>query len=237
MQDNQWCILVDEALYLTKSVLDNLEIDPGDGVKVLSSVLFRRLVLGAEAVHILVKNQLYTEARIQRRGQLEALFSLGALYRQPDILCDFINKDSHRRIKLYQNLKKTSKRFRSHHLNDLSDSDIEKEIKVLKGQKGPHLSLETLSQKAGLHDLFLSDYSMLSEAAHHTAKDLERHIEVDEKGSIVGFLLEDPETDVAHLIYPTLCHLLMAWDAINDIFKLTQDKKIKEFSKKIEEMV
>ncbi|MBN1008195.1 DUF5677 domain-containing protein [Amphritea pacifica] len=236
MQNNQWQVFADEVLSLTKSVLDNLEIDREDGLQVLSSILFRRVIFGAKAVYLLVRNKLYTEARIQRRGQLEALFSLGALYRSPDILQDFVNKDVHRRIKFYQNIKKTSKKFRGYHLGDMPDSEIDKEIEELNSKKGPHLSLETLSQKAGLHDLFLSDYSMLSEAAHHAAKDLERHVEVDKEGNITGFLLEDPETDMSNLLYPALSHLLMAWDAINDIYRLGQDLRIKETSDKLEEL-
>jgi hypothetical protein len=214
-----------------KSTIQNLNIAGDNGQQVLSAILYRRVVYGLEAVRLLVENKIFTEARIQRRGILEALFVLGALWHQPDTVVDFVNNDVHRRIKIYTNLKKTSAKFRSHHFKNLSNNKIDEIINDLKRQKsGSYLSLESLSQKAGLHDLYLSDYCVLSSTAHHLTKDLERHIAVDEYNNIIEFVVEDDATSEADILYPSVDQCIMASYAINEIFNLGLKETINKLS-------
>lgn len=230
-----WNKIAAQVVDFGKSTLQNLNIAGDNGQQVLSAILYRRIVYGLEAIRLLVENELFTEARIQRRGILEALFALGALWQQPDTVVDFVNNDVHRRIKLYTNLKKTSAKFRSHHFKNISNNKIDQIINDLRSQKsGSYLSLESLSQKAGLHDLYLSDYCVLSSTAHHLAKDLERHIAVDENNNILEFVIEDDATSEADILYPSVDQGLMASYAINEIFNLDLKEIINILSQSVE---
>ena len=232
-----WIELANEVSIFGKTILNSLAVNNENGVQILTSILFRRLVFGLDAVRILVENTLYTESRILRRGMLEALFSLGALWKQPDTVSNFVNNDVHRRIKLYTNIKKTSKKFREKHLNRISDKEVEEILSDLRSQKqGEYLSTESLSQKAELHDLYLSDYAILSESAHHLAKDLERHISADKGNNIRELLVEDKETSGKDLLFPAIDHMLMACDAIDNIFGEKHEMQIQGFSKRVNEL-
>ena len=230
-----WNKIAEQVVDFGKSTIQNLNIAGDNGQQVLSAILYRRIVYGLEAIRLLAENELFTEARIQRRGILEALFALGALWQQPDTVVDFVNNDVHRRIKLYTNLKKTSAKFRSHHFKNISTNKIDRIINDLRKQKsGSYLSLESLSQKAGLHDLYLSDYCVLSSTAHHLAKDLERHIAVDENNNILEFVIEDDATSEADILYPSVDQCLMASYAINEIFNLSLNEIINNLSQAVE---
>ena len=232
--DEPWIDLAKEVSAFGKTMLNGLAVNKENGVQVLTSILFRRVVFGLDAVCVLVDNAMFTEARILRRWMLEALFSLGALWKQPSIVGNFVNNDVHRRIKLYANIKKTSKKFREKHLNGISDREIEKILNNLNAQKqGEYLSTTSLSQKAGLHDLYLSDYAILSESAHHLAKDLERHVSLDQRGCIEAMIVEDDETGAKDLLFPAIDHVLMACDAIDDIFGENYENQIQGFSKRV----
>ena len=159
---------------------------------------------------------------------------MGALWKQPDIMSDFINNDTHRLIKLYTNMKNTSKKFREHHLDGISNSEIEKILVNLNNNKvGQYLSIKSLAQKAELYDLFLSDYAVLSETAHHLAKDLERHVAVNSDNKITEFVVEDENTTAKDILFPAIDTMLMATNAINSIFKINLNSGIKELSDKV----
>ena len=139
-----------------------------------------------------------------------------------------------RNFQLYKNIQKTSKKFREKHLNGITDKEIENILSGLNSQKqGEYLSTETLSQKAGLHDLYLSDYAILSEASHHLVKDLERHVSIDNARNIQELLVEDERTSAKDLLFPAIDHVLMACDAIDAIFGEKHETQILEFSKKV----
>ena len=237
IDEKSWTELAEEVLSFGKDAIHNLAIDRENGLQVLTSILFRRVVYGFEATQLLTKHHLFTEARLQRRGMLEALFSLGALWKRPDTVSDFVKNDVHRLIKLYTNMGKTSKKFRAHHLKGISDEKIsEKLIDLNKKKSGQYLSIESLAQKAGLHDLFLSDYAILSESAHHLAKDLERHLSVDENNNIKEFIVEDETISVSEILFPATDHLLMACYAINEIFAMNLKESINKISENVDNL-
>ncbi len=232
--DNNWTSLADEVASFGKNTIHSLSINSESGLQILTSILYRRVVYGLVATLLLVQHKLLTESRFQRRGQLEALFSLGALWKQPDIMSDFINNDTHRLIKLYTNMRNTSKKFKEHHLDGISNSEIDEILVNLnKNKVGSYLSIKSLSQKAELYDLFLSDYAVLSESAHHLAKDLERHVTVNTDKKITGFVVEDEDTTAENILYPAIDTMLMATDAINSIFNISLNSDIKEISDKV----
>ncbi len=235
--DKSWEALAEKVITLGKAAINSIAIDRNSGLQMLSSILFRRVVFGLEAVSLLVKYKLFTEARLQRRGLLEALFSLGALWKQPHIVVDYVNNDTHRMIKLHTNMKNTSKKFKDIHLGGISKNEIEQILSNLNNKKtGQYLSIKSLSQKAELYDLFLSDYAILSESAHHLTKDLERHLSVDESNDTLELLIEDKETNAEDILFPAIDHTLMALDAISDIFAMSIDSDIRGISEQVNEL-
>lgn len=104
---------------------------------------------------------MHTEGLILRRAMLEALFVLGAIWQQPELVRTYVQNDQHRRRDIYKNLKKTSPDSRRGVSAWITDEELDKTIAELsQATKGlTYLSVEQFAQAAKLHDVFLTDYA------------------------------------------------------------------------------
>ncbi len=173
-----------------------------------------------------------TEALTQRRGMLEALFVLGALWQKPEIVEDYINNDILRRRDIYLNIQKSSKKSREAVSNFISEDELNEIIKDLqeKSKNIKYLSVKKYSCEAKLYDLFLTDYSILSEAAHHVTKDLERHIEIDDKDEIKSLIWGPENCKPVEILFPSVDHMLKAIHIVGNIFNLDTEGELSSFS-------
>jgi hypothetical protein len=108
------------------------------------------------------------------------------------------------------------------------DQKIAELTQATKGVR--YLSVEQFSQAAKLHDLYLTDYSLLSEAAHHVARDLERQVAVDSYDELSA-LIWGPEAEPPFkLLFPAIDQMLMAAHVLSKIFVLDINEKLDSFS-------
>lgn len=77
--DEPWIDLANHVSAFAKDMLNGLAVNTENGVQVLTSILFRRLVFGLDAVRILVENSLYTESRIAQRNARGSFLSWRAV--------------------------------------------------------------------------------------------------------------------------------------------------------------
>lgn len=104
----EWFTLADDVASFCSDLLPDIEAGVNDGQQVLSAVLFRRGLSAFEAVLLLAERGMHTEGLVRRRSMLEALFVLGAIWRQPDLVRTYVQNDQHRRRDIYKNLRKSS---------------------------------------------------------------------------------------------------------------------------------
>lgn len=226
-----WFALAEEVAQFCSDLLPQIKVNTSDGQEVLSSVLFRRTLSTFEAVVLTAERGMHTEGMVLRRSMLEGLFVLGAIWQQPDLVRTYVQNDQHRRRRIYMNLKKTSHESRRNVSAWITDEELDKQIAELtQTTKGiRYLSIEQFSQSAKLHDLYLTDYSLLSETAHHVARDLERQITIgdDEIESIIW----GPEAEPPFkLLFPATDQMLMAAHVISKLFKLDVKEKFDHLS-------
>ena len=173
---------------------------------------------------------MHTEGLATRRSLLEALFILGAIHNQPALVQAHLLMGTHRRRDIYKNIKKLSPKVRHGLAQELTPEKVDKTVAELEcAAKGiPHFGPEQYAQAAKLHDIYLTDYSFLSEAAHHAAKDLERNVSVDTDGDVDG-LFWGPERDPAStLLFPAIEHALIAVGITEKMFKLERLSRAKK---------
>lgn len=227
-----WFALADLVALFSDQLIDRIQPKRDDGQQVLCALLFRRLLSAYQAVIILAERGMHTEGLIQRRGMLEALFALGAMWQQPTTVQDYVRNDLHRRRDIYKNLLKVSAEMRKTVSASISETELHRRAEELtKETKGvTYLSVEVFSQRAKLHDLYLTDYCILSEASHHVARDLERHVIVDAENDIEeliwGFDTEPP----FKLLFPATDQMLMGIHVVDKLFALGIANNIKLFS-------
>ena len=177
---------------------------------------------------------MHTEGLVLRRAMLEALFVLGAIWQQPNLVRTYVQNDQHRRRDIYKNLRKTSPESRRQASAWITDEELDKTIGDLtQATKGlNYLSVEQFAQAAKLHDIYLTDYCLLSEAAHHVARDLERQVTVGQNDEIESIIWGPERETPFKLIFPAIDKILMATHVISQIFGLDVKEKFEFFSRR-----
>lgn len=237
-REPDWFALADEVASYAGELIFRLKVRRGNELLLLSAVLYRRIAGSFEAVIALAERGLHTEGLATRRSLLEALFVLGAIHKNPALVQAHLLMDMHRRRDIFKNIKKLSSKLKNALPPELSQENVDKTVAELEcAAKGiPYFGPEQYAQAAGLHDTYLTDYSFLSEAAHHVAKDIERNISVDNDGDVDGLYWGPGRDPPSALLFPAIEHALIAVDTTEKMFKLKSSSSFKKLRKQAQQM-
>ena len=106
-------LLAEDVAAYVGSLIESLQIPPGNDTLLLAAVLLRRIAGAFEAVIVLAERGMHTEGLSTRRAMLEALFVLGAIHNQPALVETYLKNDDHRRRDIFKRIKKLSPRIRA----------------------------------------------------------------------------------------------------------------------------
>lgn len=233
-----WFLLADDVATFCSDLVPRIQPNINDGQQVLSTVLYRRVLSSFEGVLLLAERGMHTEGLNLRRGMLEALFVLGAIWQQPDLVRTYVQNDQHRRRDIYKNLRQTSPESRKRVSAWIADEELDRAIgELIQVTKGvTYLSVAQFAQAAKLYDVYLTDYCLLSEAAHHVARDLERQVTVDRNDEIESIIGGPEREPPFKLLFPATDQMLMAAHVISKIFGLDVKEKFEVFSSRSREL-
>jgi hypothetical protein len=233
-----WFSLAEDAAQFCSDLLTDINVDPDNGQQVLGAILFRRTLSTFEAVVLTAERGMHTEGLVLRRSMLEGLFVLGAIWQQPDLVSTYVHNDQHRRRDIYKNLRKTTVESRQRVSAWITDEELDKKINELtQATKGVrYVSIEQFSQAATLHDLYLTDYCLLSEATHHVAKDLERLVTVGQQNEMEAIVWGPESEPASGLLFPAIDQMLMAARAVGKILKLDISEQLKGLYTRFDEL-
>jgi Family of unknown function (DUF5677) len=237
-QGAEWFALAEDVAAYVGSMIERLQVPPGNDRLLLAAVLLRRIAAAFEAVIVLAERGMHTEGLAMRRALLEALFVLGAIHNQPALVETYMKNDEHRRRDIFKKIKKLSPKIRAALPPELTPDLVDTKIAELESSaKGTaYLGPEQYAQAAKLYDQYLTDYSFLSEATHHAAKDLERNVSLGPDGLVNG-VYWGPEPDApAALLSPATEHTLVATSAALAMFALGQPTQFTELFHRAESM-
>lgn len=222
-----WFDLAEAANAFCHELMLQCAPNKDSGQHMLAAMIFNRVLSAFQAVVLLTERGMFTEASVQRRSLMEALFLLGAIWQQAELVPIYIKNHQHRRRDLYKHMRKISKEARAEHPRLPTDEQIDKvlaELEItLKGER--YLGTETLAQAAKLHDLYLIQYTVLSGAAHHASKDLDAAVDVDEHGEIRSLKWGPAEGSPIPLLLPSIDQMMKAAHVMSMLFGIDVKEK------------
>jgi hypothetical protein len=159
------------------------------------------------------------QGRVMLRAAMESLFNLRAIACSETTAHRFLEMDELQRNRALGKWE----RLHSYHSRPEAElrlvEELRKELKETiekKDIKG--LTTEDISRLAGMHDWYLSVYTVLSDAVHSRVRDLERHVVADKEGQIVGFRDEPTFDDLQDLLLSNAEILELAMDSLCQVF-------------------
>ncbi len=238
-REPEWFSFASEISEYAGELISRLQVPHSDTRLFFAAILCRRVAGAFEAVLVLAERGMHTEGLASRRALLEALFVLGAIHNQPELVETSLAMDTHRRRNIFKNIQKLSPKIQNALAPELTPEIVNATASELEAAaKGTrYLGPSEYAQAAKLYDTYLTDYSFLSEATHHAAKDLERNISVDMDGDVDGFYW-GPEPDLpSALLAPAIEHTLIAVATTEKMFKLKSAANLKELRKRLQNMI
>lgn len=188
-----WSNLTEEVNHFAVKTQHILEIDINADQELLVATLFSRTLANVQAAIILVENGMDVQARVLLRAAMDSLFSLAAISKSKDVAEEYILADERERKRMLSKAEKWSTSDLKSQFDGISTQKIRGKIEEKIEKTGAKLiSSESMSIKAGLHDWYLTAYSVFSASVHSYVRDLEKHLVVDKSGKI-EMLKNEPE--------------------------------------------
>ncbi len=235
-----------EVLYLINGYCQNLQyklnIDNQNSQQIVCAALYSRCLSMYQAALVVTMKGMDVQTRVLLRCVLESLFILVASSKSEDIAKEFVAADQLERRKFFN--KATSwradslKELAANHATDEMKEKIAKDIEETGSKK---IYTEQMAIKAGLHDWYLTAYSIFSQSVHSSIRDLEKHLIIDDQNKIIGLKNEPSNENIDRLFLTAaeaMLHALMAVEAVFNVktegFVDSTYKTIGKLSKSIE---
>ncbi|MCI0560857.1 MAG: DUF5677 domain-containing protein [Nitrososphaera sp.] len=229
--------LADEVNEYCQKAMHKFEAHNKDKQEVLVSTLYIRTLNNYQASILLAERGMMPQTRVLVRAMIEALFSLCAIAKSEKYADDFILEDQKNRLRFLN-------KFRQLHGGLPPDSNKE-EVETLEQQLKEEIkagdikekSTEQWSKDAGMHDWYLTAYSVLSASVHSKVKDLERYLVLNDKNEITEFRWGPDDHDVEKLLMTLVQGMLTALNCARSLFKQRQESQIADFQERLNTLV
>jgi len=230
-------VLADEVNEYCQKAMYKFEAHNKDKQEVLVSTLYIRTLNNYQASILLAERGMMPQSRVIVRAMVEALFSLCAIAKSEKYADDFILEDQKNRLK-YLN------KFRQLHGGLPPDANKE-EVELLEKQLKEEIrageikekSTEQWSKDAGMHDWYLTAYSVLSATVHSKVKDLERYLALNDKNEIVEFRWGPDDHDVEEILMTLIQGMLTALNCERSLFEQKQESEVSDFQERLNSLV
>lgn len=224
------------ANYLSNLIFE-VKLHKGDLRQFLIALLFRRVASAFDAVMLMAERGMYTEGLTARRSLLEAIFVLGAICNKPELVQVYLHNDQHRLRDFLKHIKKAKPAIQTALAPELDSKAVDAQIAQLHASTihHPYMSTESYAMAAQLHDYYL-DYSILSAATHHVAKDVERQIAVDSNGEVNGIYWGPEGKPASALLTPAIDHVLLAARLTENAFGLEKSEQLTKLTEEADKL-
>ncbi len=213
---------------LTRSQYE-LTIQPESPRELTCAALFVRAVGHCQAVLILLERGMAPSARAMLRCALEGLFNLAACASDSKVALSFIDADPvdrKRRAKYLGQVQDPAARSR------LENDELEaifQQLQIKIDEVDAHaLKARDMARRAGLEDMYLTAYAMLSGAVHSSAGDVDGHYRTDKSGRVLE-LITAPAVDDLGCLYLVLGETMVGLiRAMTKVFALSAAEQCEE---------
>jgi hypothetical protein len=214
--------MADGLLYHARQLL-NGEIQAGNVHAVVLSILFGRVLSGVHGAIVLRRTGLPVEANTVLRSAMEAGFRLGAIALRPELLEDYLGEGPGARERAISDLEALRDAGSPLHPSITNEKmvkvrrDIDRERQeCIRRSSKPKLRTRGVfdwAREANQIDLFHAKYLMLSQAAHHSVRDLERSMVIPSDGVIKALRFAPVTIDLSLAIADAMVILARAVEA------------------------
>lgn len=220
---------------LCQKTMFELDAHSHHGQEVTIASLYLRSLSTFQGVVLLSERSMIPQARILARALLETVFTLCAICKKSELVNVFINEDKKKRLKF---LRKFRKFHGGKFPDDAKPDEIEKLEKDLQADvergKIEIRKTEEWASDAGLTELYLTAYALLSDSVHTKVNDLERHIATNEKGEIVEFKWGPDDSELDDVLPLGLETMIIALQSTIDFFRSQRDEAVKDLRARLE---
>ncbi|MFD0682304.1 MULTISPECIES: DUF5677 domain-containing protein [unclassified Paenibacillus] len=218
--------------YTTKNAL---VIDSNNGQQVIGSSLFSRIHNGFQAILMLYKIGLDTEAKVILRTILEATFVLKAITDNENEVSNFINTDKKKQERLLKSIFEKDKQNIYEDLRKtLSKDQLDSLKQEIKNEEIKDVEVYEWANKAGMDVFYAYAYKTLNSEVHTDIRMLQKYLEIDEDTQdIIGINSLPSDKDIDRSLFTAYLVLVIALNCLNNIFGMKQEDVLKSFEEKI----
>jgi hypothetical protein len=198
------------------------------------ATLYIRSMHAFQSIIILAERGLDSGSKTLLRNLLETVFHLCASVIDTKYAEDFLNQDHFQRLKLLNKLKHNP-RIRKQLKDFPSEEEMENEIQTLKDEIKENsiqkISIEDSARRAGLHDFYIVQYSLLSGDTHSSPRSIESYLGFGDKGKSNYFAWGPDSADIELILSQAITFLIIALRGVDRFYDLSIEKKIVIFEK------
>ena len=202
--------------------LQHKELFRIDGLQhLLVMALFARTVSNTSAAMLVVEHGYEVQCKTLLRTALESMFALAAIARDPSMAETFAQAGERELKRRVFKSRLWSQNLRSPLASRFNSETFKKAEDIAKSTKAKNISTEEMAKVAGLHDWYLTAYTIFSDAVHGNVHDLEQQFVRSEDGEEIEGVRSGAIVDDLHGLY--LCAseiLLKGLEAMDDVFQV-----------------
>jgi hypothetical protein len=186
----------------------------------LVMALFARTVSNTSAAILVAEHGYSAQSKALLRTALESMFALAAIAKNPSAAEAFVQSgDRETKRKVFKS-RLWSQSLRTPLASRFSKETFKAAEDIANSTKAKIVSTEEMAKMAGLHDWYLTTYTIFSDAVHGNIHDLEQQFVRSEDGEEIEGVRSGATVDDLHGLY--LCAsevLLKGLEAMDDVFQ------------------
>lgn len=237
---SEWFCLSENISSISQRFLLSLKPPVGDGQKVISTILFSRILSHFQGVILLTERGMVTEARSLLRGMLDATFACVALSKHESLVEEFVNDDLWQRLKCLNSFRALPKAIKKQHRigNTKLIKQAENLQKEIDEKQIKPLTTEYLAQKAEMLSHYNTLFVLLSSSTHSRVRDLEQHLGNEAIDKFDTLFWGPDVSGLNEVLFPACELLFIAAKGISNLFIGSEfDKEFQEQWEKYEKLI
>ena len=193
-----------------------------DGLQhLLTAALFARTVSNTSAAMLVAEHGYKVQCKALLRTALESVFALAAIVKDPNMADAFVESGERELKRKVFKSKLWSQHLRAPLAHRFSSETFKKANDIAKSTSAKSISTEEMAKVAGLHDWYLTAYTMFSDAVHGNIHDLDQQfVRSDHDDEIEGIRSGALVDDLQGLYLCASEILLKGLEAMDDVFKI-----------------
>ena len=172
-----------------------------------------------EGIILLAKHGMQAEAKIVCRTLLESTFKFVAMSNSPELIHHYVSEFNLEKKNMLKKIRENSDLREKYSEEKLNEEEKEIDEQVLKDQAKKYPCSEW-AKKAGLYQLYITQYSLLSHAVHTNVHDLEKVVNIDSNGQIESIMYGPTDKELKEVFVAATHCVLAVYEAFCSSFSL-----------------